>query len=85
MRRNELDITADIVNVTRQGLNKTGLVYQANLNFNIVKKYIKKMTDSGLLEKKNGRYFSTPKGDAFLASYRSTMVFFSEAPTMEVI
>ncbi|NQT09462.1 transcriptional regulator, partial [Candidatus Bathyarchaeota archaeon] len=40
MKRNNLDICADILRVSRGGAKKTHLVYKANLNFNIVKKYI---------------------------------------------
>ena len=84
MRRNELDIMADIVMVARNGSHKTGLVYKANLNFKIVKKYIKRMFDNGFLEKRDGMFYSTQKGIDFLESYRSTMNLFSESPRMEV-
>ena len=46
MRRNDLDICADILNVTKNGAKKTQMVYKANLNFNIIKRYIKRLTDS---------------------------------------
>ena len=70
MRRNSLDICADILKVTQNGANKTRMVYKANLNFNIIKKYIKRLTDSGLLESVNGRFFATEKGSIFLVQYR---------------
>ena len=70
MRRNSLDICADILKVTQNGANKTRMVYKANLNFNIIKKYIKRLTDSGLLESVNGRFFATEKGSMFLVQYR---------------
>ena len=70
MRRNSLDICADILKVTQNGANKTRMVYKANLNFNIIKKYIKRLTDSGLLESVNGRFFATDKGSRFLVQYR---------------
>lgn len=83
-RRNELDIMADLVRVATQGSTKTGLVYNANLNFKVVKKYIKRMFDSGLLEKRDGLYYSTQKGIDFLERYSSTMNIFSEAPNIGV-
>ena len=70
MRRNSLDICADILKVTQNGANKTRMVYKANLNFNIIKKYIKRLTDSGLLESVDGHFFATDKGSRFLAQYR---------------
>jgi predicted transcriptional regulator len=39
MRRNDLEICADILRVARRGAKKTQIVYEANLNFKIVKKY----------------------------------------------
>jgi predicted transcriptional regulator len=70
MRRNDLDICADILKVAKNGAKKTQMVYKANLNFNIVKRYIKRLTDSGLLESVNGLFFATDKGSQFLARYR---------------
>ena len=63
MRRNDLDICADLLKVTMNGAKKTHMVYKANLNFNIVKKYIKRLSD-------NGHFFTTDKGSRFLARYR---------------
>jgi predicted transcriptional regulator len=84
MRRNQLDIVADIIKVANKGSSKTGLVYKANLNFKIVKRYINRMIDNGLLEKRGDLFFSTQKGDIFLENYKSTMNLFSETPRMEV-
>ncbi len=70
MRRNDLDICADLLKVTMNGAKKTQMVYRANLNFNIVKKYIKRLTDNGFITSENGHYFTTDKGSRFLAKYR---------------
>ena len=70
MRRNDLDICADLLKVTMNGAKKTQMVYKANLNFNIVKKYIKRLSDNGLLMSENGHFFTTDKGSRFLARYR---------------
>lgn len=69
MRRNDLDICADILRVARRGAKKTHLVYRANLNFSIVKKYILKLMEGGFLETENGRYFTTEGGVRFLEQY----------------
>ncbi len=69
MKRNNLDICADILRVSRGGAKKTHLVYKANLNFNIVKKYIAGLTESGLLEKNGERFYVTDEGNLFIDRY----------------
>jgi predicted transcriptional regulator len=69
MKRNNLDICADILRVSRGGAKKTHLVYKANLNFNIVKKYISGLTESGLLEKNGERFYVTEEGRLFIDRY----------------
>lgn len=69
-RRNDLDICAEILQVARAGAKKTQIVYQANLNFKIVEKYLKRLTNGGLLQSKGRFYFTTPKGVNFLEQYR---------------
>lgn len=70
VRRNNLDIYADLLNVARDGALKTQMVYKANLNFNIIKKYIKRLVEFGLLESENGRFYMTDKGAQYLDQYR---------------
>jgi len=69
MKRNNLDICADILRVSRGGAKKTHLVYKANLNFNIVKRYINGLTESGLLEKSGERFYVTEEGKLFIDRY----------------
>ena len=70
MRRNDLDICADLLNVAKSGAKKTQLVYKANLNFKIIKKYITRLSEYGFLESENGQYLTTDKGNRFLVQYR---------------
>ena len=70
MRRNDLDICADLLKVTMNGAKKTQMVYKANLNFNIIKKYIKRLSYNELIKSENGQFFTTDKGSRFLAKYR---------------
>jgi predicted transcriptional regulator len=70
MRRNDLDICADLLNVAKSGTKKTQLVYKANLNFKIIKKYIKRLSEYGFLGSERGQYFITDKGNRFLTQYR---------------
>lgn len=77
MRRNDLDICADILQVASKGAKKTHLVYKANLNFSIVKSYIRRLMESGLIESYDGKFFTTDKGVEFLQNYRD---FMSQTP-----
>ncbi len=71
MRRNDLDICADILKVSRAGAKKTHIVYRANLNFKIVKKYLSRLIDNGFLldGSENGIFVTTERGSDFLEQY----------------
>jgi len=69
MRRNNMDISAELLYVAKNGAKKTHLVYKANLNFALVKKYLTRLTENGLLESVNGIFFTTDKGTKFLDQY----------------
>ncbi len=76
-RRNDLDIQADILRVAldRGGALKTQIVYQANLNFKIVKGYLEGLIGSGLLELTGPRYYPTDRATAFLEAYENLVSF----------
>jgi predicted transcriptional regulator len=71
MRRNDLDICADILQVAKAGAKKTQIVYQANLNFKIVKKYLSRLIDTGMLmtADESSLYTTTNRGIEFLEQY----------------
>ena len=71
MRRNDLDICADILKVSKAGAKKTHIVYRANLNFKIVKKYLSRLIDNGFLMDRsdNGVFVTTDRGSDFLEQY----------------
>lgn len=70
-RRNELDIYADILQVAMEGARKTEIVYKANLNFTILKKYLRRLIDRGLIEPtEDRRFITTKRGFQFLEQYR---------------
>ncbi len=71
MKRNNLDICADILKVSRGGAKKTHLVYKANLNFKIVKRYLDHLVDSEFLESDEGVFYLTEKGSQFIEKYDS--------------
>ncbi len=78
MRRNNLDIYADILKISKNGAKKTHLVYKANLNFNIVKKYLKDLTSKNLLENNGNMYFITDKGTTFIERYNTLVEPFKD-------
>ena len=70
MRRNDIDICADILRIARVGAKKTHLVYKANLNFEIVKKYLSRLSENRLISSENGQYITTEEGVKFLDNYQ---------------
>ena len=70
MRRNDIDICADILKIARVGAKKTHLVYKANLNFEIVKKYLSRLSENRLISSENGHYITTEEGVKFLDTYQ---------------
>ena len=73
MRRNDLDICADILQVAKAGAKKTQIVYQANLNFKIVKGYLQRLISNGMLDPSpEGKLFvTTSLGADFLERYKA--------------
>jgi len=66
MRRSRIDIVVDLLEVTKNGVNKTAIVYKTNLNFRLADKYLLHLEKQGLLEKKSDKYFTSDKGKIFL-------------------
>lgn len=81
-KRSNLDICVDILYVAKGGVNKTKIVYQANLNFKIVKKYLKRLIDGGLLEKTGKLFVTTQKGTRFIEQYRNLVSMHTNAGLM---
>ena len=68
-KRSNFEISAEILKVAVGGAKKSHLVYQANLNFAIIKGYLQELTSSGLLTSPmNGSklYTTTDKGIEFI-------------------
>lgn len=71
MRRNQMDICHDILEVAESGAKKTQLVYKANLNFRMVDRYLELLIDAGHIEYREDlrRYFTTDRGSYWMESY----------------
>ena len=65
IRRSRIDITVDILKVAMNGAKKTQIVYQANLNHNLAKKYIVLLTEQDLIKHQEGIFTTTEKGRAY--------------------
>ena len=71
-KRSDMEISADILKVTVNGALKSHIVYKANINFQLGKKYLDRLTNSGLIvDSVNGRrvYFTTDKGKEYLKQF----------------
>jgi len=66
MRRDGVEICADLLHTARGGARKTQLVYRVNLNFKVVNRYLSVLLRNGLMVVDPPFYSSTEKGEEFL-------------------
>jgi predicted transcriptional regulator len=69
--RGKLDIIADILRVASRKPKKTQIMYQANLSFRVLQKYLKEISNASLIcfEDETQCYALTSKGKEFLDAY----------------
>jgi len=71
-RRNSMDITVQILKIALNGAKKSHIVYRANLNFEVVKKYLNHLKVSGLINSPslgNRLFQTTLKGEEYIHRY----------------
>jgi len=70
--RGRLDIIADILRVVSQNPKKTQIMYQANLSYKVLTKYLTEVSEASLIdfEYEKQCYMLTAKGREFLEAYR---------------
>jgi predicted transcriptional regulator len=70
--RSRFDIIADMLNVASGRAKKTQIMYQANLSYRLLTKYLIEIRRSSLIRyERDGRcYVLTEKGRAFLMAYK---------------
>jgi predicted transcriptional regulator len=70
--RRRLDIIADILNVASRPAKKTQIMYQANLSYRLLTKYLADVREACLIsfERKERCYVLTSKGMEFLEIYK---------------
>ena len=55
--------------MVRGGARKTHVMYQANLSFALLKRYLAELLDAGLVRCDNDRYDLTRRGQSYLERY----------------
>ena len=73
--RDRIEITANILEIAKDGSRKTRIMYLGNLSFDLVQKYLSQLEQLNLVEVKDSQggermYFITQKGERFLADFR---------------
>lgn len=69
--RDRFDIIADILKIAKRKPKKTQIMYQANLSYSVLKKYLADVIDNGLIsyEADSRYYVLTDKGKEVLIRY----------------
>ena len=70
--RGRLDIIADILKVVSHNAKKTQIMYQANLSYKVLQRYLRNITAASLIDFEDAEqcYVLTPKGQEFLEAYK---------------
>ena len=70
--RGRLEIIADILQVVSQNAKKTQIMYQANLSYKVLQRYLRSITEASLVgfESAEQCYVLTSKGREFLEAYK---------------
>ena len=78
-RRGRVEIMMDILDEALGGVNKTSIVYGANLNFNMAERYLPLLLNRGLIVKLDGErgdvYKITARGREVLKNYKQIRSF----------
>ena len=70
--RGKFEIIADILQVVSQNARKTQIMYQANLSYTVLQRYLRSITAASLIgfETADQRYVLTSKGQEFIEAYK---------------
>jgi predicted transcriptional regulator len=68
--RDRLQIIADMLSIMGKGAKKTQIMYQANLSYKLLNRYLREILNSGLIRFEDGNtYVLTGKGKEFLSKH----------------
>lgn len=70
-KRNTLSIVAAILEAATLETNKTRIMFQANLSFKLLSKYLGAALESGLIQVNGDKYLLADRGKAFLKQYKN--------------
>ena len=73
-RRHKLDIMADLLRLSKNGSKKTRLVYLANINFNMLKKYVTLLMSKGFIYYSDDLIYASRVGCDYLRQYDELMM-----------
>jgi len=88
-KRSYLEIARDLLKAAQYGAKPTELVYEANLNFKIIKQYLKELEASDLILVKHLHgpgnqtrlYHTTEKGKSFIEALSKTLeIYYGPIP-----
>ena len=68
--RDRLSIVAAILEAANPGASKTRIMFQANLSFSLLEKYLEVAATAGFVQIDSGKYQLTELGKEFLREYR---------------
>lgn len=70
--RDRLDIIADILNVASREAKKTQIMYQANLSYKVLQRYLSEVVEASLVRFEDNEqiYQLTDKGHEYLDAYK---------------
>lgn len=72
--RDRIEITANILEIAKDGSRKTRIMYLGNLSFDLLQKYLSQLEQQELVEVKDApggerMYYITSKGEHFLSDF----------------
>ena len=73
-RRSKFDIVIAILDVLSGGATKTKIVYKANLNFKLAKKYLDFLLEKGLVRTDGSSYEITDEGKTFMKKAKELQI-----------
>jgi predicted transcriptional regulator len=77
-KRSRLETIYKILLLSQQGIRKTHIMYQANLSHQQLVKYLEVLLTKQLLSVKNGLYFTTDQGAAFIQKFNEIQSIMGE-------
>lgn len=80
-KRSLIEVFSHILTIANEkgGVNKTRIVYRANLNFVRAEEYLQLLIELGFMDyMQEGRFVTTDKGRQFLAKYKDVLELFGE-------